>query len=66
MKDISYDILDLMEQYGSDEAGIQKILEQGTRPELLMALSPIRENLIDWMEIGPGSGSLRSALVMGL
>lgn len=53
MKDISYDILDLMEQYGSDEEGIQAILEQGNRPELLMALSPIRENLIDWMEIGP-------------
>ncbi len=71
MKDISYDILDLMEQYGSDEAGIQKILEQGTRPELLMALSPIRENLIDWMEIGPeerileigsGYGSLTGCL----
>lgn len=71
MKDISYDILDLMEQYGADESGIRTILENGRQPELLMALSPIRENLVDWMEItgddrvleiGSGYGALTGAL----
>ncbi|MDO5348999.1 MAG: class I SAM-dependent methyltransferase [Lachnospiraceae bacterium] len=71
MKDISYDILDLMELYGADENGIRTILENGKQPELLMALSPIRENLVDWMEIagddrvleiGSGYGALTGAL----
>lgn len=71
MKDISYDILDLFEQYGADENGIRAILENGKQPELLMALSPIRENLVDWMEItgedrvleiGSGYGALTGAL----
>lgn len=51
MKDISYDILELMETYGSDEDGIRTILETHTEPEILMALSPIRENLVEWLEI---------------
>lgn len=54
MKDISYDLLDLMEEYGADEEGIQKILEAGDRPEVLMALSPIRANLVEWVDIRPG------------
>lgn len=71
MKDISYDILDLMEQYGADENGIRAILENGNRPELLLAFSPIRENLVDWLEItkedrvleiGSGYGALTGAL----
>lgn len=53
MKDISYEILELMDRYGSDEKGLRQILEQDNRPEILMALTPIRENLVDWMEIGP-------------
>ena len=52
MKDISYEILELMDRYGSDEKGLRQILEQDNRPEILMALTPIRENLVDWMEIG--------------
>ena len=52
MKDISYDILDLMEEYGADAAGINRILESQTAPEVLMALSPIRENLVEWIAIG--------------
>lgn len=71
MRDISYDILDLFDQYGADEKGIRTILENGKQPELLMALSPIRENLIDWiavtgeervLEIGSGYGALTGAL----
>lgn len=52
MKDISYDILDLMQEYGSDPAGLRRILESQTAPEVLMALSPIRENLVEWIAIG--------------
>lgn len=71
MKDISYDILDLMEEYGSDAAGLRRILETQTAPEVLMALSPIRENLVEWIEIsseetvlqlGSGYGALTGAL----
>ncbi|MDO5415877.1 MAG: hypothetical protein Q4F29_01645 [Lachnospiraceae bacterium] len=51
MKDVSYEILDLMDEYGSGEEGIRKILESRKEPELLMALSAVRENLVDWMEI---------------
>lgn len=51
MKDISYDILELMKTYGSDEEGIRTILETRTEPEILMALSPIRENLVEWLDI---------------
>ena len=57
MKDISYDILELLEKYGSDPEGIQKALETEKAPEVLYALSPIRENLLEWYEWNP-SGSL--------
>ena len=53
MREISYEILDLMDQYGSKEEGIRRILEQGSQPELLMALSPLRDNLVQWLEVGP-------------
>ncbi len=71
MKDISYDILDLMEEYGADAAGINRILESQTAPEVLMALSPIRENLVEWiaigenekvLQIGSGYGAVTGAL----
>lgn len=71
MREISYTILDLMEEYGADEEGIRKILEQDDRPEVLLALSPIRENLVEWiqiqsedrvLEIGSGAGAVTGAL----
>ena len=51
MNDISYEILDLLKKYGSDPEGIQKILENDSRPEVLYALSDVRKNLFDWMEL---------------
>ena len=51
MNDISYEILDLFKKYGSDETAIQAILENDNRPEVLYALSDIRQNLIDWMDL---------------
>ena len=51
MNDISYEILDLFKKYGSDPEGIQKILENDSRPEVLYALSDVRKNLFDWMEL---------------
>ncbi len=57
MKDISYDILELLEKYGSDPEGIRKALETEKAPEILYALSPVRENLLEWYEWNP-SGRL--------
>lgn len=57
MKDISYQILDLLEKYGSDPEGIKKALEQEADPEVLYALSPVRENLLEWYDWNP-EGSL--------
>ena len=71
MKDMSYELLDMMEEQGWDEAGISRILENGQEPWILEALSPIRENLVDWLEItkeqsvlelGCGYGALTGAL----
>ena len=53
MREISYEILDLIEVYGADEAGIRRILERADRPEFLFTLSPVRENLVEWIEIQP-------------
>lgn len=53
MREISYEILDLMEEYGADEEGIRRILERDDRPEVLFTLSPVRENLVEWIEIQP-------------
>lgn len=53
MKDISYQILDLLEKYGSDPEGIKKALEQEDTPEVLYALSPVRENLLEWYDWNP-------------
>lgn len=71
MKDMSYELLDLMEEKGWDEKGLAQILEEGTEPWILEALSPIRENLVDWLdiakdasvlEIGSGYGALTGIL----
>lgn len=71
MKDMSYELLDLMEEKGWDEKGLAQILEDGTEPWILEALSPIRENLVDWLdiakdasvlEIGSGYGALTGIL----
>lgn len=71
MKDISYEILDLFRQYGSDPEGIRKALDNQSRPEVLHALSDIRENLVEWMDytgrgevlqIGSGYGVLTGLL----
>lgn len=57
MKDISYDILDILEKYGSDPKGIRKALEEEKDPAVLYALSPVRENLLEWYDWDP-SGRL--------
>ena len=66
MKDISYEILDLFRQYGSSPEGIRKALDSQSGPEVLHALSDIRENLLEWLdlsvhdqvlEIGSGYGA---------
>lgn len=59
MKDMSYELLDLMDEYGWDEKGIRQILENGREPWILEALSPIRENLVDWLEIGSDESVLQ-------
>ena len=50
MKDISYEILDLFRQYGSSPEGIRKALDSQYGPEVLHALSDIRENLLEWLD----------------
>ena len=71
MKEMSYELLDLMDQYGEDEEGISRILETETEPWVLLALSPLRENLVEWLpvspadrvlELGAGYGALTGAL----
>lgn len=71
MKDISYEILDLFRQYGSGPEGIRKALDNQSRPEVLHALSDIRENLLEWLDytgcgevlqIGSGYGVLTGLL----
>ena len=47
MKDVSYEILDLFETYGSDPEGISRALAAEKRPEYLYALSDIRQNLLE-------------------
>ena len=48
MSDVSYEILDLFDQYGSSPEGIFAALAAGGRPELLFALSGLRQNLLEW------------------
>lgn len=71
MNDISYEILDLFKKYGSNEEALREILEKDNRPEVLYALSEIRENLLEWLdfsgkeqvlEIGSGYGAFTGLL----
>ncbi len=71
MKDASYEILDLFDQYGSDADGIRRALAENSRPEFLYALSDIRQNLLEWypftggeqvLEAGSGCGALTGLL----
>ncbi len=71
MKDMSYELLDLMDEKGWDEKGLAQILAGGREPWILEALSPMRENLVDWLdltkddavlELGCGYGALTGIL----
>ncbi len=50
MKNISYDILDLIKEYGADGGGLEKALRESSRREVLYALSRGRENLLGWLD----------------
>ncbi len=56
MKDYSYEILDLLKKYDGDE---QAALAGEKSPQCLYAFSPLRENLLEWVEIGPGDRVLQ-------
>lgn len=71
MKDISYEILDLLEEYGSSREDMNRALEADSRPGVLYALSPIRGNLLEWLdfsredqvlEMGSGYGAMTGLL----
>lgn len=71
MKDISYDLLDLFSQYGSSREGQAQVLDTQSDPAILNALSPLRENLLEWLDysgceevlqIGSGYGALTGLL----
>lgn len=50
MKDISYELLDLLKEYGRDREGLGQILEHESSQEVLYALSPMRGDLLEWLE----------------
>lgn len=71
MKDISYHILDLYKEYGTDREAMDQVLEKGADPEVLYAFSPLRENLLEWidfkgteevLQLGAGYGVLTGLL----
>ncbi|HJB06734.1 MAG TPA: glycosyltransferase [Candidatus Enterocloster faecavium] len=71
MSDISYEILDLMKEYGESRQGLDEALAQDQRPQVLYALAEGRENLLEWLdfskedqvlEIGSGYGALTGLL----
>ena len=71
MRDISYELLDLFKEYGNTREGLERILDTQSAPEVLHALSPIRENLLEWLDytgceealqIGSGCGALTGIL----
>lgn len=71
MRDISYEILDLFKTFTGTREGIGNALGQDKRPEVLHALSPVRENLLEWLdfseqdsvlEIGSGYGAFTGFL----
>ena len=71
MSDISYEILDLMKEYGESRQGLDEALAQDHRPQVLYALAEGRENLLEWLdfsgedqvlEMGSGYGALTGLL----
>lgn len=56
MTDYSYEILDLMKKYDGDE---QAALAGETSPQCLYAFSPLRENLLEWVEFETDSRVLQ-------
>lgn len=56
MNDFSYDILDILKKYNYDECAA---LAGETSPQCLYALSPLRENLIEWVEFEPDARVLQ-------
>lgn len=50
MIDYSYEILDLLKKYNGDQ---QAALEGENSPQCLYAFSPLRENLLEWLELEP-------------
>ena len=64
MRDASYEILDMLDQYGKDTDGA---LMNGEGSEVLYAFSAMRENLFEWfpfgaekklLQVGGGYGAL--------
>lgn len=51
MKDISYDLIDKLRKYRDIPDREQRILEESAEGEYLYALSPVRENLLSWIEV---------------
>ena len=56
MTDYSYEILDLLKKYNEDG---QAALAGETAPQCLYAFSPLRENLLEWVEFEPDSRILQ-------
>lgn len=56
MNDFSYDILDLLKKYDND---INAALAGENSPQCLYAFSPLRENLIEWVEFEPAARVLQ-------
>lgn len=56
MTDYSYEILDLLKKYDGD---VQAALAGETSPQCLYAFSPLRENLLEWVEFETDSRVLQ-------
>ncbi len=56
MNDFSYDILDLLKKYNND---IDAALAGENSPQCLYAFSPLRENLVEWVEFEPDARVLQ-------
>lgn len=56
MNDFSYDILDLLKKYDND---VNAALAGENCPQCLYAFSPLRENLVEWVEFEPDARVLQ-------
>lgn len=56
MNDFSYEILDILKKYNYDE---KAALAGETNPQCLYALSPLRENMLEWFEFEPDARVLQ-------